>query len=72
MGSFINQIGVVFATIGIGLYQFLLRPHLTGRCRFNPSCSHYALAMFKQYGFLKGWQLTAERLAQCHPWGKST
>ena len=40
-------------------------------CRFQPSCSAYAVTALKRYGALKGGWLTARRLGRCHPWGGS-
>ena len=40
-------------------------------CRFQPSCSAYAVTALRRYGALKGSWLTAKRLARCHPWGGS-
>jgi putative membrane protein insertion efficiency factor len=44
----------------------------TGRpspCRFDPTCSAYALEALEQHGALRGSWLTARRLVRCHPWG---
>lgn len=38
-------------------------------CRFQPSCSAYAVTALARYGALKGSWLAARRLARCHPWG---
>lgn len=38
-------------------------------CRFDPSCSSYALEALEQHGALQGSWLTLRRLARCHPWG---
>ncbi len=38
-------------------------------CRFQPSCSAYAVTALARYGALKGGWLAAKRLARCHPWG---
>ena len=35
-------------------------------CRFQPSCSAYAVTALRRYG-----ALTAKRLARCQPWGGS-
>ena len=50
-------------------YQLLLSPHLGRTCRFQPSCSNYAIEAFRAYGALKGLVLTVYRLGRCHPWG---
>ena len=57
-----------FAVCGlIRLYQLLLSPFLGNRCRFHPSCSHYALEAVRRHGALKGCWLAMKRLGRCHP-----
>jgi putative membrane protein insertion efficiency factor len=41
----------------------------TPRCRFDPSCSTYALEALERHGAARGSWLTLRRLARCHPWG---
>ncbi len=48
-------------------YRFLLSPWLGSGCRFEPTCSAYALQALEQHGALAGTVLTASRLARCHP-----
>lgn len=51
----------------IRLYQIVLSP-LKGRCcRFEPSCSHYAVESLRVHGAVKGLWLTVRRLLRCHP-----
>lgn len=50
-------------------YQIVLSPFLGGRCRFEPSCSVYALEALRRHGGLRGGWLTLRRLLRCHPWG---
>lgn len=38
-------------------------------CRFEPSCSHYAVDALRRHGPLHGSRLTLRRLVRCHPWG---
>lgn len=38
-------------------------------CRFQPSCSAYAITALKRYGAAKGSWLAIKRIARCHPWG---
>ena len=40
-------------------------------CRFQPSCSAYAITALDRYGGLKGGWLAARRILRCHPWGGS-
>jgi uncharacterized protein len=56
------------AALLIRLYQWTLSPLLGRRCRFYPSCSHYALEAIERFGVVKGGWLAVARLARCHPW----
>ena len=38
-------------------------------CRYQPTCSAYALDALELHGALRGLWLTARRLGRCHPWG---
>ncbi len=49
-------------------YRLLLSPWLGNSCRFEPSCSVYALAALEQHGALSGSYLTLARLTRCQPW----
>jgi len=53
----------------IRLYQWGLSPLIGPKCRYTPTCSHYALEAFKKHGPLKGGWLAIKRIARCHPWG---
>ena len=43
----------------------------SGRCRFTPTCSQYALEAIQTHGALRGSALAGRRLCRCHPWGGS-
>lgn len=49
-------------------YRFFLSPWLGSACRFEPTCSRYALQALEQHGALAGSYLTTARLLRCHPW----
>lgn len=51
----------------IRAYQRFLSPLLGPRCRFYPSCSHYAAEALQTHGVVKGGWLAARRLCRCHP-----
>lgn len=38
-------------------------------CRFDPSCSTYALEAVETHGAIRGTGLAIRRIARCHPWG---
>ena len=51
----------------IRIYQLGLSPLLGPRCRFYPSCSHYAAEAIDVHGVLRGGWLALKRIGRCHP-----
>jgi putative membrane protein insertion efficiency factor len=49
-------------------YRLLLSPWLGSACRFEPTCSVYALQALETHGATRGSYLTLRRLGRCHPW----
>lgn len=49
-------------------YQLLVSPWLGPRCRFYPSCSHYAAEALERHGAWRGCGLAVARVLRCHPW----
>ncbi len=49
-------------------YRLLLSPTLGGACRFEPSCSVYAIEALERHGAGYGSYLTVRRLVRCQPW----
>ena len=49
-------------------YRFFLKPWLGNACRFEPTCSQYALTALERHGALAGGTLATARLLRCHPW----
>ena len=55
----------------IRFYQLAISPFTPAACRFEPTCSNYALEALKIHGVLYGSFLAIKRIGNCHPWGKS-
>ncbi len=53
----------------VRMYQVTLRPVMGGHCRFQPTCSDYAIASINKYGALKGSVKSVYRIMRCNPWG---
>lgn len=49
-------------------YKYAISPLLGNNCRFEPSCSDYAVEALRRYGALKGTWLAVKRIGCCHPW----
>jgi len=48
-------------------YKATLSPFIGRQCRFEPTCSSYALEAYRTHGVLRGTALAARRLSRCHP-----
>ena len=57
------------AIAAIRVYQLVLSPLLAPACRFDPSCSTYAVEAIERHGLFRGSWLAATRIGRCHPWG---
>ncbi len=51
----------------IRVYQWTISPWLPNCCRFEPTCSHYAVEALRVHGFWRGSWLTCRRLLRCQP-----
>ena len=56
-----------FLIAAVRAYRFLLSPWLGRQCRFEPTCSAYALEALEHHGAWRGSGLSAWRVARCHP-----
>ncbi|MDP5327631.1 MAG: membrane protein insertion efficiency factor YidD [Paracoccaceae bacterium] len=57
--------------IPVRAYRLLLSPWIGHGCRFQPTCSVYALEALERHGPWRGTFLMLRRLGRCHPWGGS-
>lgn len=53
----------------VRIYQATLSPLVGQHCRFQPTCSHYAVEALQAHGAIKGCWLAMRRLVRCHPLG---
>jgi putative membrane protein insertion efficiency factor len=53
----------------IKIYQYIISPVIGPKCRFTPTCSHYAVEALKKHGIFKGGWLTLKRIGRCRPGG---
>jgi putative membrane protein insertion efficiency factor len=56
-----------FLKLLVKLYRNTIGMTLPNSCRYQPTCSQYALDALTEYGAAKGVWLTLKRIARCHP-----
>jgi hypothetical protein len=72
--TFSDRAAGAVAALLIGLirvYQWTLSPWLGTRCRYEPTCSAYAVEAIGRHGPIRGSWLALGRILRCHPWGRS-
>ena len=52
----------------IVVYQRVISPAIPRRCKYEPTCSRYAVEAIRRYGILRGLVLAGWRLLRCNPW----
>lgn len=52
----------------ISAYSRFISPAIPQRCRYEPTCSRYAVGAIREYGILRGLVLAGWRLLRCNPW----
>ena len=55
----------------IRFYQLAISPFLGKNCRFEPTCSEYAIVAIDKYGIIRGMYLFTKRILRCNPFGGS-
>lgn len=57
--------------VPVRFYRAFLSPLKPRCCRFDPTCSQYALDALREHGSLRGSWLTLRRILRCHPFCKA-
>jgi len=63
-----SQIARAAAVAPIVVYRSLISPAIPRRCKYEPTCSRYAIEAIREYGILRGLVLAVWRLLRCNPW----
>ncbi|MCC5991298.1 MAG: membrane protein insertion efficiency factor YidD [Rhodobacteraceae bacterium] len=58
-------------SLPVRLYRVVFSPWVGHNCRYQPTCSAYALEALERHGAIRGAWLAARRIGRCHPWGSS-
>ena len=64
----LKRISRTVAVTPIVIYQHVISPAIPRRCKYEPTCSRYALEAIREYGILRGLVLAGWRLLRCNPW----
>ncbi|MEC8630307.1 MAG: membrane protein insertion efficiency factor YidD [Pseudomonadota bacterium] len=56
-------------SLPVRAYRLVFSPWVGHNCRYQPTCSAYALEALERHGAIKGAYLTLRRIGRCHPWG---
>ena len=71
MGKVLGKILAWPLLLLVWLYRIAISPWLGMNCRFQPTCSEYAMQALREHGAFRGTWLAAKRIGRCHPWGGS-
>ncbi len=65
-----SRVARIVVSAPIVAYQRVISPGLPRRCRYEPTCSRYAVQALAEYGILRGLVLAVWRLLRCNPWSR--
>lgn len=63
-----NPVSLALGGLMLG-YQKIISPQISAECMYSPSCSRFSQALIKEFGFIKGVFLSADRLMRCNQLG---
>ncbi|MEN8837370.1 MAG: membrane protein insertion efficiency factor YidD [Celeribacter marinus] len=56
-------------SLPVRTYRLVFSPIVGFNCRYQPTCSAYAMEALEKHGAIKGSLLAAKRIGRCHPMG---
>lgn len=56
-------------SLPVRAYRAVFSPWVGFNCRYQPTCSAYAMEALEKHGAVKGSWLAAKRIGRCHPLG---
>ena len=54
--------------LAVSAYRRWVSPLFPPHCRYEPTCSAYALEAIRRHGAMRGMTLSLRRIGRCHPW----
>lgn len=63
----VSRVARAIVTAPIAVYQRVISPALPRRCKYEPTCSRYAIEAIRAYGIPRGVVLAAWRVLRCNP-----
>jgi putative membrane protein insertion efficiency factor len=66
----VKRVLAVIILAPIRLYQRVISPALPRRCKYEPTCSAYAVDAVRTFGVARGLVLAVWRLLRCNPWSR--
>ncbi len=67
----IRRFAITVLQAPVHVYRYAISPLLASNCRFQPTCSAYAIEALGRHGPIRGIALTLRRLVKCRPGGAS-
>ncbi len=61
--------GAYLVSLPVRAYRLVLSPWVGNGCRYQPTCSVYALEALERHGAVRGGSMMIRRVCRCHPWG---
>ncbi len=56
-------------SLPVRAYRLIFSPWVGHNCRYQPTCSAYAMDALERHGAVRGVILSIRRIGRCHPWG---